>query len=753
MRALAAFAGAFSGGIFLCQYLLPLQWQLPSAALLCLAAVIALVLPGRREIRRVRAVLLCLGLCAGLVWNRTYLFRIQPPLERAVSDPTERRIVLTLADYPQATEYGARVAVKIEGLPGKTELYGQSYLLELSPGQTVETTVTLKSAARVDDEDVTTFTSKGIFLLAYESRGQDVPPVIGNGSAGSVRWWPVRAGRAMQSRIAQLFSGDTAALLTGILTGEKSGLSAGASASLSEAGLYHILAVSGMHCGFLLALLRLLTGRSRLTAAIGIPLLAFYALLTGASPSVVRACIMLTFVLLAPVFYRDSDSPTAMAAALFCILLQNPFAAASVSLQLSFGAVAGLLWLTPRLYRHLLGEKTHSKGYYYIAASFSATAGALVFTVPLTAWYFGYVVTVSPLSNLLCLPAASGLFISGLCVVLFSYVWMPLGLVFHAVPEFLSRYLLGVSGLLSRLPFHAFYTVNPYLWRWLVFAYAVFALACLVSRRRRRYLAAAALCVVSLGITAKLGQLHYTGGCVDALMLDVGQGESILLESDGAFALVDCGGDSWTAPGSLASDYLSTMGCRTLDYLILTHFDADHINGVEDLLARVPVAHVLVPDTGEDTQARADVLSAVSTLDIPVTFVQEVQALPLGSGQLTVYPPVGTGKDNEQGLAVLCRSDRASLLMPGDMSAATERLLLEQYDIPKVNVLAVGHHGSASSTSELLLEALEPETALISVGADNSYGHPDEQVLERLSRMSVSVYRTDLYGTIHVSLN
>lgn len=752
MRTLATVAGAFSGGIFLCQYLLPTQWQMPSAVLFGLLAAVGL-LSRRRGSRRTRAGLLCMGLCAGLAWNWLYIQQIEPPLEQAVSDMTDTRLVLTLTDYAEETEYGARVTSRIEGLPGKTEFYGQSYLLELSPGQTVETAVTLKSAARIDNEDITTFTSKGIFLLAYESKDQDMPPVIGNGSSDSVRWWPARAGRAMQARITQLFSGDTAALLTGILTGEKSGLSAKASAGLSEAGLYHILAVSGMHCGFLLTLLRLLTRRSRLTAVIGIPLLTFYALLTGASPSVIRACIMLTFVLIAPLLYRDSDSPTAMAAALFCILAQNPFAAASVSLQLSFGAVAGLLWLTPKLYRHLLGGKKHGKVYYYTAASFSATAGALVFTVPLTAWYFSYVVTVSPLSNLLCLPAASGLFISGLCVVLFSYIWMPLGLVLHAVPEFLSRYILGISGFLSRLPFHAFYTVNPYLGRWLVFAYGIFALACLVSRRRRRYLIAAGLCVLALGVTAKLGQLRYTGGCVDAMMLDVGQGESILLESDGTFALVDCGGDSWFDAGTLASDYLSTMGCHTLDYLILTHFDTDHINGVEDLLARVSVARVLIPDTGEDTAARADVLSAVSTLDIPVTFVQEVQALPLGSGQLTVYPPVGAGKDNELGLAVLCQSRTTNFLMTGDMSAATEHLLLEQYDIPEVDVLAVGHHGSASSTSERLLTALSPETALISVGADNTYGHPDEQVLQRLSRFGVSIYRTDLHGTIHVSLN
>ena len=120
---------------------------------------------------------------------------------------------------------------------------------------------------------------------------------------------------------------------------------------------------------------------------------------------------------------------------------------------------------------------------------------------------------------------------------------------------------------------------------------------------------------------------------------------------------------------------------------------------------------------------------------------------------MTIYPPVGTGSDNEQGLAVLCEGSSAKLLVTGDMDTATERALLEQYALPNIDVLAVGHHGAASSTSETLITTLEPETALISVGENNSYGHPDESVLLRLSRLGVAVCRTDKQGTIHVALN
>ena len=411
------------------------------------------------------------------------------------------------------------------------------------------------------------------------------------------------------------------------------------------------------------------------------------------------------------------------------------------------------MWLTPRLYQFLTGEKKHGKVYRYTAASLSATAGALVFTAPLSAWYFGFFVLVSPLSNLLCLAAVGALFCVGLTAVFVSLLFFPLGAAAAVLADLLSRYILFICGLLSHLPYHALYTVNPYLGWWIAFLYLAFFLVRLRGGHGRQYAVAAVLCALTLGYTVKLGQLRYTGSTMDALMLDVGQGACLLLESDGTSALIDCGGSSFPDAGDLAADYLATMGCTSLDYLILTHYDADHVSGVETLISRMDVKQVLVPDTGEETQIRARVLSALEASRIPVTSIRSAETYVLGEGQMTIYPPVGTGSDNEQGLAVLCEGSSAKLLVTGDMDTATERALLEQYALPNIDVLAVGHHGAASSTSETLITTLEPETALISVGENNSYGHPDESVLLRLSRLGVAVCRTDKQGTIHVALN
>ena len=749
MRRLAAFTASFALGIYLAQYLLPAEHLFPLAAGCFAAACLALLLPG---LWRKRALLIGTGLALALGWNWLYGYAVRDPLVGLSG--RSGTASMALLEYAVPTDYGAKVTVKLEGYPlGKVVYYGGEDLLDLRPGQTVTAQVKFQDAARLREDTITNFTSQGVFLLAYQ-RGEDA--VYGEGSAGSPRWWPARAARAMQDHVAELFDGDEAAFLSAILTGDTSGLSEEARSDLSEAGLSHILAVSGMHCGFLMTLILLVTGRHRrrLLAALALPILVFYTILTGASPSVVRACIMVLFVLAAPLFQRDSDPPTTLSAALFLILLANPFAAASISLQLSFGAMAGLLWLTPKIQDLLLGEKSRGRVYRLLASSLSATVGAMVFTVPLCAVYFGSLVLISPVSNLLCLTASSAVFMLGLLAVLASFLWLPLGAVIGFLPALLTKYILWTSGVLASLPYHAVYLTNPYLKYWLVFLYGLFAAAYFLRpRARRKYAVATVLAAMSLAVTVWLGAPHYTRSGLDAYVLDVGQGESVLLSSGGQFALVDCGSrNSWYDAGGIAADHLATMGCGTLDYLILTHYDYDHVSGVTELLARTRVDTLLLPDVADDAGMRLQVELAARDHGADIRYVRTETALPLGRSSLTIYPPGDVKGDNEQCLAILCTYGDYDLLITGDMNMAAERQLIAEHGLPDIEALVVGHHGSKSSTSEELLEAVTPEVGIISVG-DNSYGHPTEDALRRLVLADVDICRTDKQGTVHLSVN
>lgn len=745
MRKLAAVACGFSAAVFWGQYLLIREHQLPAAAVLLLVTLLArMTLSGRR---RLRLTLICGGLAAGLVYNWAWVTLVQLPAEGLAGE--ERLAELTILEYPQPTEYGARAAVRLEGENIRCMYYGAEGILELEPGNRLSGSVRLSSASNINGDKINSFTSKGIFLLAY---GEEM--TVKAGSASSPRWWPARVGDAMQAQIADCFPGDEGAFLAALLTGERGGLSEERCTQLTQAGMLHILAVSGMHCGFLLAALELLLGRHRrrLTAAAGIPLLAFYALLTGCSPSVVRSCIMLGFLLLAPLFRRDSDSPTALSAALAVILLSNPFAAASVSLQLSFGAVAGLLWLAPKLYSILAG-KGKNPVRRFLAAGFSASAGALVFTAPVSAVYFGSLVLAAPLSNLLCLPAVGPAFALGLAVVLAGFVFPPLGSLLGVIPVLLIRYILLVAEWIAGLRYHAVYFTNPYLKYWLLMAYALLFLAWRLKGKKLRF-AAVGAAALSLCFTVYWGAERDSGALLNITVLDVGQGQCVLAEAGETCILIDCGSaNSWYSPGDIAADALHSAGCHELDHLVLTHYDTDHISGLPALLDRMTVKTIIAPDTEDEDGLWAGVSQEAEDHGVELTrTLAQVLRYPLEQGELVIWPPVGEKGDNELGLTVLVGNGGQELLVTGDMNRDTERRLMQKMDMPDIEVLLAGHHGSADSTSMELLYVTTPEQVIISVGK-NAYGHPDPEVLGRLERFGAQVRRTDLEGTIHISLN
>lgn len=750
MRKLATWAGSFAVGTFVAQYFLPFHWLLAAGFAVLVAGELTLFL---REPFRFRAVLICTAVSTALGYNWLYAFVVQLPAE-TLADSGQSQVTMTLCEYPTATAYGAKVTVlpNINGLHGvRAAYYGDAELLKLTPGCTVTDDIYLKSAARIQEDEVTSFTSKGVFLLAY-SRGI---PISDCAQADSMRWWPLRMGRAMQEKIADLYSGDTAGFLSAILTGDPTKIPEAAGIDLSEAGIYHIMAVSGLHCSFLLALIVLLTGRQRrhLTVCVAIPVLLFYALLTGARPSVVRACVMLIMLLLAPMLRREGDPPTALSVALLLILVQNPFAAASISLQLSFGAVAGMLWLTPKMERYLLGGEQRGKVWRLIAASVSATCGALVLTLPLTVYYFHLLVLVAPLSNLLCLWAVSGAFATGLISVLLGFISVPLGAIVAWIPKGLTQYILFTVHGLAKIPYHALYDTNPFLKYWLIYFYILFGTAYFCKRQmRRKYVVAAVLAGLSLIATVKLGERYLSYGALDIVEVDVGQGACTVMASGGQFALMDCGSaNSWKGAGSDAADQLLSMGCKEINYLVVSHYDYDHVSGISALMNRVSVKTLLVPDVQDDDDLRDWVLSTARKYGADIEFVTQKKDCPLGNSVLTVFPPFENNKDNDQGLSLLCTEGNFDLLITGDMTAKTEDKLANTTGLKDVEAFIVSHHGSKYSTGEDLLNALKPEIGIISVGR-NSYGHPAEQVLWRLEDVGTTVYRTDKQGSIHITV-
>ena len=755
MRVLATIGFSFSAGVFLAALLPWNGWQLYAAGGVLLLALAWLFAARKQKYFR-RGLLILLPLAVSLAYFAGYDHLVRQPIEDRCGAASD--FAATVCDWPQATERGARVTVELEGYHrARAVLYGEAELLAARPGDTVTGTAQWQSAAHFDSDDVTHFNARGVYALLYGR--EDVRLSAGDGDA--LRWLPQRAGKAFREKVAAIWDDPrVSGFLTAELTGDKSAMDDGDYLAMQETGLAHLFAVSGLHCAFLVTLLALLISRrQRLLCAVTIPLLLFYMVMVGMSPSVVRACIMQIFLLIAPLFRRGSDPLTSLAAALLVILLCNPFAAASVSLQLSFSATLGMVLLSPRLYKLLTGWykgkcRPLRAALCFVAANLSATLSAVVFTAPLTAWYFRIFVLVAPLSSLLAVPAAGWSFMAAFVTVLLGFVWLPLASLLGWISWALVRYILWIANGMMSWRYHAVYFTNPYLIYWLLFLYAAFIGCAATPDGKRKYLLASALSVLTLTAAIWVNRQDYQYGVLTALTLDVGQGESVILISGGETALVDCGSsNSYKDPGGLAADTLHSMGVRELSAVVVTHYHADHTNGLYEVLRRIPVQTIYLPDIEDEYGVRERLVSLAEEKGAQVTYVTKETADTLGDTVLTIYPPVQSGGDlNELGLTALASAGDFDLLITGDMSGSTEKKLVETYALPDIEVLVVSHHGSRYSSNIRFLKSVTPEAAVISVG-DNNYGHPSEETLQRLLAVGADIWRTDQQGTIRITVN
>ena len=304
------------------------------------------------------------------------------------------------------------------------------------------------------------------------------------------------------------------------------------------------------------------------------------------------------------------------------------------------------------------------------------------------------------------------------------------------------NYVTTLAKLLSAFPLVAVYTRSVYIVIWLVFVYVL--LAAFLRSEQRRPLLLFCCAVVGLCVALVISWTEHTLPDVHFTALDVGQGQCLILHSEGRTFLIDCGGSHDEIAANTAADTLLSRGVTHLDGIILTHGDRDHAGGVPYLLQRIDSDFVLLPSTTEasDMEYLGELTSGA------VIGVEEDLRITLQSGALTIFGPTFSPESNENSLCILFEGEKCAILVTGDRSRSGELLLIRDYALPQVDLLLAGHHGSGSSTCRELLEAVEPETVFISVGRDNAYGHPAGETLKRLEEFGCRVYRTDLQGTL-----
>jgi competence protein ComEC len=542
-------------------------------------------------------------------------------------------------------------------------------------------------------------------------------------------------------RAASPGKGEGKALARALVLGDVSGLPLAWKRGLRVTGIYHLMSVSGVHVALVAGLVWLLAGwlPRPLRLLLMLAAILLYLLLVGPLPSLVRSAVMGALAALALLAERPPAAANALGWAVILLLLDQPDLALSPAFQLTVSATAGLLLLAPPLARRWQGRWLPVRAAEPVAAS----VGAQLATLP---WALPRFHMLSPLAPLLNLPAVPW---TGLALIA-SLLWTAVALISPG----LAGALLPVLDLLaapfswpSRTPPEVWLPMPLALsagWAWAIAAGAA-ALLLLPLRRRTVLLVLAAVAVLGVLCTRSRPQDP------ELAMLDVGQGDAILLRDGDRAVLVDGGGSRGGDIGGRALlPALLGEGVKHLDALVMTHPDNDHCGGLVDIAAYLPVREVWMAP-GWDRAGCAGRL-----LDLPgvrTRFLSRGQRLTLGRWRLTALHPAADDHQpvNERSLVLLAEANGRRAILTGDVEKGAERDLVDccARDL-RADLLKVAHHGSRTSSTEDFLDAVAPRLALISVGVGNVYHHPSPEIVERLRDHRARVLRTDRAGEIVV---
>ena len=613
--------------------------------------------------------------------------------------------------------------------------------------------------------------------------------IVETGKGSKPLGWVYSLRNRLSQTIAEVLPEPQASLAQGVILGIRGNIPQSVSDDFAHTGTAHLLAISGLHLGILAGILLsigiwLFGRRHYLYIWLALGIIWLYVLITGMHPPVIRAAIMASLFLTAELLGRQRSAITSLAFAAAVMAGISPHLLWDASFQMSFLAMAGLIFIFPplqalgrRAVRATLGEDRAAASIANLVSdSFSIILGAILAVWPIVAHYFGIVSFMAPLATFLALPALPGIIITGALAGGVGLIFLPVAQVIAWLAWlFLSHMLLVVNGL-AAIPLSSIEVgvVNAHLiWAY----YLVLALALWFNSHRRQ---ASTLTTKSLtsvkpainkitnsvsrvpkkwvippllviAILVSLTAATMPDDKLHVSILDVGQGDAILIQQGNQQVLVD-GGPS---PQAITLELSQKMPFwdRTIELVVLTHPSADHVTGLVEVLDRYQVKQVLYPHLNFSSNIYDEWLRLVK--DIKTATARAGQQINLGEATIEVLnPQIPHLNDSESdidnnGVVLHITMGKVSFLLTADMMWEAELELITHRANLTSTVLKVAHHGSNTSTTSEFLAVVNPQLAVISAGADNRFGHPTPEVMERLEEKlgSENVYRTDRNGT------
>ncbi|KAA9026372.1 DNA internalization-related competence protein ComEC/Rec2 [Niallia endozanthoxylica] len=563
------------------------------------------------------------------------------------------------------------------------------------------------------------------------------------------------------------FPKETVPLAAALLFGTSDLLSSDTMDDYRNLGLVHLLAISGLHIAIIVAIVNFLLLRMGITReksfVMLIVCLPVYCILTGASPSVNRSVLMTMLLLIGKRWGKNGKlTPLdAISLTFLLYLFVSPLAIFNIGFQLSFLVTFALLISS----FYILKRNEHPISLLLVTSFLS-----MIITAPLLLYFFFEFSIISLLVNLLYIPLFN--------VILLPYVLF--GFLFHLLFGSIVNPLLKPLDLLiiftnqvtekiSMLPWNTVILGRPSLPLVFLYCWGIFLFFVLwekgVSgvRKLLLFLLPCTLCIGQWAVTNFSSQGEVT-------FLDVGQGDSIYIRlpyGKGHY-LIDTGGtisfekkpwqqvnDGYEVGEDTVVPFLKSKGVTTIDKLILTHGDADHVGGAKAVMRELKVREIVLPDIKNRSSLEAELIQLGQQKQTAIRYVHEGESWQVDENRFYILSPKenSTLTSNNASIVLYTVLGKTSWLFTGDLEKEGELVLMQKYPQLSADVLKVGHHGSHSSTTELFLEQIAPKMAVISAGKNNSFGHPHPEVIERLERKKINILRTDITGAITFTFN
>lgn len=545
------------------------------------------------------------------------------------------------------------------------------------------------------------------------------------------------------------------AILAAMILGEKSEMDSEVKELYQNNGISHILAISGLHISFIgLGVYRLFRKNGLgflLSGMFAMGLLTLYIMMIGASVSAVRAYVMLLLKIGADITGRVYDMLTAAMLGAAMTVLYQPLYLTDGGFYMSYGAILGIALVLPVFKECFLCRRRWLDG-------FCTSISIHITLFPITLWFFYVVPTYSIFLNLLVLPLTGpilGIGILGSSLL----VWFPSGgaICLRACGVALGFYE-QICRIGNQLPLARLVLGKPTMWKMMLYYAVLLGILFVVSHakkkkwRRTKYRFAWLMLILAFGLI-----VYRPNGKLDIIMLDVGQGDGIYIKGPkGTTYFIDGGSSDESALGKYCIEpFLESQGTGALDYVFITHGDSDHYSGIEEMLERqdigILIHNLVLPSLYQQDEGLLALAQMAKASGVDVLVINAGEYLTEGTFSITCLQPALNDKEltgNTGSMVLEMQYGGFSMLCTGDVEREGEEMLLKKVKGKDYDVLKVAHHGSKYSTSERFLKLCTPDIALISAGENNRYGHPHEELLERLGNVGCKIYNTQENGAI-----